>query len=134
MYLVQCGVGRLHSDARIQAFYRAKLGSCTYFSANYRRVRKRNSYTVSYRKAGLEQFGMIQFFFTIPHLSMPLVVIKRLEKIAVSSQDDFDLTDPSIGNIDHIIPVQETGELCVTELRCIERKVMYINFPGGFSD
>ena len=66
--------------------------------------------TVLYKKAGLEEFGMFQFFFTTPLLSMPLV-IKQLESVTVSSQDHFDLTDPAIGNIDHIIPVEETGEL-----------------------
>lgn len=133
-YLVHCGVSRLHSDTRVQAFYKAKIGNCIYFSANYGRVCKRNSYTVLYKKAGVEEFGMIQFFFTIPLLSMPLVVIKRLESITVSSQDHFDLTDPAIGSIDHIIPVEETGELYVTELKSIERKVLYIHFPSGFSD
>ena len=104
-YLVHCGVSRLHSDTRVEAFYKAKIGN---YSANYGRVCKRNSYTVLY-KAGLEEFGMIQFFFTIPLLSMPLV-IKRLEPVTLSSQDHFDVTDPAIGNIDHI-PVEETGEL-----------------------
>ena len=88
-YLVHCGVSRLHSDMRIQAFYKAKIGNCL-FSANYGCVCKRNSYTVLYRKAGLEEFGMIQFF-TVPLLSMPLV-IKLLETITISSQYHFDLT------------------------------------------
>ena len=90
--------------------------------------------TLSHKKAGLAEFGMIQFFFTVPLLSMPLVVIKQLETISVSSQDHFHLTDPVISNISHIIPVQETRELYVTELKNIERKVLYIHFPSGFSD
>jgi hypothetical protein len=56
---------------------------------------------------------MIQFF-TIPLLSMPLV-IKWLKSVTVSSRDHFDLTDPAIGNINHIIPVEETGELYITD-------------------
>lgn len=126
-YLVRCGVSQLCSDTRIQAFYKAKIKNCIYFSACYGRVCKRNSYTVSYQTAGLEVFGMIQFF-TIPLLSTPLVVIKRLETITVSSQDHFNLTDPVIGNID------QTGELYVTELKNIERKVLYVHFPSGFTD
>ena len=118
-YLVCRSVRRLHPDTRIQAFYKAEIGNCIYFSAHYGRVRKRNSYTVSYRKAGSQEFGMVQFFFTIPFLSTPLVVIKRLEKIEVSSQDHFNLTDPIVSNINHIIPVQETTELHVTELKSI---------------
>ena len=90
--------------------------------------------TLSYKKAGFSEYGMIQFFFTIPLLSMPLVVIKRLETISISSKDHFHLTDPVVSNISHIIPVQETRELYVTELKNVERKVLYIHFPSGFSD
>ena len=133
-HLVRCGVSQIHSDTRIQAFYKAKIENCMYFSAKYGRVCKRNSYTVSYKKAGFSEYGMIQFFFTIPLLSMPLVVIKRLETISISSKDHFHLTDPVVSNISHIIPVQETRELYVTELKNVERKVLYIHFPSGFSD
>ena len=58
-------------------------------------------YAVSHRKAGLKQFGKIKF-----SLLSTLVHAKRLEKIAISSRDHYDLTDPSIGNINHMIPVQ----------------------------
>ena len=68
-----------------------------------------NSYTVLYRKAGLEEFGMIQFF-TVPLLSTPLVVIKRLETITISSH--FDLTDPAPDWQYQPHHVQETRQLC----------------------
>ena len=123
-YLVCRSVRRLHPDTRIQAFYKAEIGNCIFLltMAEYANV---TGYTVSYRKAGSQEFGMVQFFFTIPFLSTPLVVIKRLETIEVSSQDHF---NPIVSNINHIIPVQETTELHVTELKSIERKVLYISF------
>ena len=62
------------------------------------------------------------------------MAIKRLEKGSVLSQSHFNLTDLTVNNINHIVPVQETAELDVTEADSIESKVLYVTFPGGFDD
>ena len=82
-YLVCRSVRRLHPDTRIQAFYKAEIGNCIYFSAHYGRVRKRNRVHCVLQEGW---FTAVWNGSVLLHHPIPVyVVIKRLETIEVSS-------------------------------------------------
>ena len=58
---------------RIETFYRLKLREEMFFSQRYIRVKKRNSYTILYKKETMLRFGLIVLFLSINRTPVALV-------------------------------------------------------------
>ena len=121
---------------KVQVFYRAEKQNTVFYSAQYKRVKKRNSYVVLYRgRDGENKFGIIQYFFVLHTFSMPLVAMKVLKPSATSLHDHFQVTEPTIDNISpFVIPVTECDEFDVTDLGRLEEKCVYVAFSSEFVD
>ena len=110
------------NEAQFQKFFRLQIGSELYFSEEYQRVKKRNSFTVLYSNedGGLE-CGQIQYFLYV----FKLVAVVKILKPCVGSFVDpttFGLKIP-------IIPV-EADTFAVIFVSNILNKCVYIDLGG----
>ena len=90
-------------DGPVTTMYRAEINGVVYYSRQYQRVKKRNSYTFSYLFGSehLKCFGFIECFVFIHN--RVIAVFKRIHPLQVTCHEHFQLTCPS--SCSHIIPV-----------------------------
>jgi len=121
--LLRRGILQTSLRGRQKTFHRLQLNGEVYYSQNYRRVKKRNSYTVSYKNEELSEcFGQILFFVLVDsHTS--LAVIRRFTVIEGGAMSHFRLSIPVQG----IIPVVETERNDVIFVENIQQKCLCLD-------
>ena len=117
----------LESLCTVQYFTRLQAGSQVYHSRMYKRVSKRNSYTVAYRKGRSIVYGQIEMYFCAganAHLQHGAVIVPMptAVKQCISEQNDIlgitpvshivVLNQPKQNQAD-IVSVDDIVELCV---------------------
>lgn len=126
-------------EEKVQIFFRAEKQNLLLYSAKYRRVKLRNSFTVQYtNKSGEQMFGLIQYFFVPNSHFLPLVAVRVLHQHTESLQDNFGFSDSTVNSLSRfLVPVSEPSpsQFDVTDLDRIVEKCLYISFPEAeFSD
>lgn len=83
----------------VKTFYRVEVNGRLIFSAQYGRVKRRNSYTVLYKSSYNEkQYGLIQYFVLTENNGV-LAVLQALQKTSVPLQSEFQLTSNVLNNV-----------------------------------
>lgn len=110
----------------LHTFYRVLIGSQMFYTANYGRVKKRNSFTVAFHKDHVTRqkfFGKIQLFIIINNHAY--VFISCLVPDSTSSFHAF--------NVEYLkckcFPVSD-GPLELVPVKCIIEKCIYIEVEG----
>ena len=109
--------------------YRAEVRGVEYYSRAYQRVKKRNSYTISYSDNGTKKFAFIEYFV---HLQQRVIaVLKPLSPLQVTCKDHFGLTTAVLDSSVFITPVniENTIEICFAE--DISAKCLFLDFQVG---
>ena len=96
------------SDTRYVVVYRLVQESSVYYSAKYKRVKSRNSYTESITfndASNCVSYGQIQFFVLAS--DRPYAFIKKFERSAVTCQAHFHLSHSSLDKVSasNIVPI-----------------------------
>lgn len=125
MFVSARGLDVLHGHAHV-AVYRIEVRGHTYYSRMYKRVKKRNSYTVLFNSDGVTKYGLIEFFLYIA--CKVVVVLKPLVPMQISLKEHFNLTTTALDCQPFIIPVniENTVGFCFAEdILC---KCIFLNF------
>lgn len=129
----------LHHNDRVPMFYRLfREDGQIFYSAKYLRMKKRNSYTISYTdEDNCLQFGQIQSFAVIGGSCMALI---KLVNIHESAQTHFQLTFDSLDR--SIFPVQYLDTIKAVPVKAIKEKCIFMDlgmelyiarFPSQFT-
>ena len=125
-------VDPLTTFSKVQLFYRVELHGSIYYSARYRRVKHRNSYSIAYVHSGHRSFGQIQYYIALPQLSTVLVVVhKCIPVLSENAQQHFNLTTPAIRTPNPFHFVSVSSSVIVIDVSMIEQKCLYIDFGSS---
>lgn len=93
-------------ETRYIISFRLVHESAVYYSAKYKRVKSRNSYTVVFKDACGTAYGQIQFFVLLS--SSVFVYVKKFEPLSVTCQVHFHLSHQSLDKLtaSSIVPVK----------------------------
>ena len=111
---------------KVQVFYRVDLNGNLYYSARYRRVRHRNSYTIAYEHAGCLSFGQIQYYIAISQLNTILVVVQKCVLTSETAQQHFNLSTSAICTPDLFHFVSVSPSATVIDVSMIKQKCLLI--------
>lgn len=93
----------------------------------YKRLRKRNSYTIVFNDAnGIQKFAFIEYFI---HLNTRIVaVLQTLRPLPCTCKEHFELTTNHLDYSSFIVPVsvESTTEFCFVEEICT--KCLFLDF------
>lgn len=113
----------------ITTFYRLQIGGTILYSRQYKRVKKRNSYTISYRDAnGIKKYAFIDFFVYL-HNKIACVLIP-LQAMPITCKEHFKLTTGCLDDIGHLIPVQIQNSVCLCFSEEILAKCLFVSFQS----
>ena len=120
------------SDTRYVVAYRLVQESSVYYSAKYKRVKARNSYTVAFNDAShCVCYGQIQFFVLVS--DRPYAYINKFEPLAVTCQSHFHLSHSSLDKLSasNIVPIQSQSESIFIPTSSLISKCMFVNIADS---
>ena len=120
------------SDTRYIVAYRLIQESSVYYSAKYKRVKSRNSYTVVFSDASnCVSYGQIQFFVLVS--DRPYAFIEKFEPLAVTCQGHFHLSHPSLDKLSasNIVPIQLHSENIFIPTSSLISKCMFVSISDS---
>ena len=120
-YLESKSLPAVPPDKRVQVFYRLRQSGQLYYSSKYGRVKKRNSFTILYRKNENILCGHIQQFMIVH--GHPLVVVNTIV-LKDSCHSHFGLVIKTLDKV--LFPVQKTLSIDVIHISEIVEKCIYI--------
>ena len=106
-----CAYYQDNTITNVQIFKRLYKDRQTFYSAHYTRVKKRNSFTITYGPG--EQIGQVQYFAIFR--GKPAAVIRKVSRQEGSS------------NLAPIIAVELTLELAIVDITQIREKVIFMS-------
>ena len=101
-------------ESRYTIAFRLVHEGAIYYSAKYKRVKSRNSYTIVFKDAcDTTAYGQIQFFVLVSN--SVFAYVKKFEPLAVSCQAHFHLSHQSLDvlSASNIVPVKSDSEIDV---------------------
>ena len=121
-------------ERRTRVLYRVEISGQLYSSAQYNRVKRRNTYTVMYTNIdGIDTFGLVQYYMLATD-KLVLAVIERLERLpGTSCQEHFQLTSAALDSVSCLgtFPVRPSGSLDVVGLSHIIEKCLHIELSAS---
>ena len=121
-------------ERRIRVLYRVEISGQVYSSAQYNRVKRRNTYTVMYTNVnGINIFGLVQYYMLATD-KLVLAVIERLVRLpGISCQEHFQLTSAALDSVSCLgsFPVRPSGSLDVIGLSNIKEKCLHIELSAS---
>ena len=106
--------------------YRAEYNGNMYYSRQYRRVKKRNSYTVAYIKGGNHEYGVIEYFLLINNRI--IAVLRPLTPLSVSCRQHFALSTTALDTLSYLIPVTSVGTFKCCFIEDFVQTCLFIDF------
>ena len=110
--------------------YRVEVNGILIYSAQYGRVKKRNSYTIAYRDINsVLQYGLVQYYI-IASDDLILALIQSLCPTAMPYQKEFQLTTDAMNSVPAAalpVKVDPNFPLVVTSVECIQQKCLLID-------
>ena len=121
------------SSGRVSAhvFYCLSFNGETFYSAQYGRVKSRNSYTVMYHNESEESaLGQIQFYILLPNKTRALAVVKELvQSITDTAQLHFGLNSSTLDHTFKVVEPSTTVNLI--DVTSIKHKCLYMDLISG---
>ena len=113
---------------QFMTIYRIELQGTVFYSQQYERVTKRNSYTVVYRdNSTLRKFGAIQYFLYVQR--KVIAILKPLSPIrGLSCKEHFDLNTTAIDIASFLHPVNTEDRFDVCFAESIVCKCLFIDY------
>lgn len=112
--------------AHVPTVYRIEIHGSVYYSRQYERVTKRNSYTIQYRDSDSElQYAFIECFIIVH--DKVLAVLSPIIVLEATNQH-FNLTSARLCN--HILHVDTLGSSVTVTATKIVKKCLYIEFDS----
>ena len=97
--------------ATIKNFFKLRIGSELFYSEQYTRVVKRNSYTILYKKGNTFYFGKVQYWCVNRHM------IASVQRLVVTSKDPFIHCSIPIAKVQeqshYVIDICDICEKCI---------------------
>ncbi len=106
-----------------QAFYRLQLDNQVFYSSEYGRVKKRNSYTVLYKSGSGTKFGLIKHYIYLNHV---FLLVKQLKVLPVTCQQRFKIDADAMDIVSRVLPVT-VGDPEIISVQQVVSKCMYID-------
>lgn len=106
--------------------YCAEYQGNLYFSRQYQRVKKRNSYTVVYSDGEAKQYALIEHFVFVNHRLV--AILKPLSLIPVARKDHFDVSTTALDTLSFLIPVVITDVVKCCFVEKFISKCLFIDF------
>ena len=114
----------LPSASTVQVFYRLRRCNEVFYSAQYGRVKKRNSFTVVYSCGdGLRKFGFIQYFYIIEEKIFALIQVVTL--LQTTCKEHFQISTDCLDEV--IVPVSSCSQFEVVPVCRISAKCVCVN-------
>lgn len=110
----------------IPTVYRIEFKGVIYYSRTYKRVKKRNSYTIIYHGDVEERFGSIEYFLVLNH--KVIAVMKSLDPISATCQDHFLLNTTVLDNVLVLTPVVKTSSIVCCFVESFVQKCLFMDF------
>ena len=83
---------------REEIVFQINIDGQLYYSSENKRVKKRNTYTIEYKKNGVLKFGLVQYYVFLSH-NVLLAVVKEHETLNVTCKDCFQLTSSALDTV-----------------------------------
>ena len=111
-------------DGVLPTIYRAEINGCIYYSRQYKRMQKRNSYTVIYNDSqGTKCFGFVDCFVFIHNKLIAL--INHINSLDISCTEHINIHTSCCT---HIIPMKTTSSYSAVYASNITEKCLFIDF------
>ena len=101
-------------------FFKLQFKGQMFFAQQYRRVKKRNSYTVLYTRSTQKHFGKILYFLLVQQ--KPVAVLQRYHILDGGAKKHFSLSI----QIQGIVPVKESTEIDIIAVEKIVGKYVFV--------
>ena len=111
--------------SKVGLFYRAIIKNELFYSAEYGRVKTRNSYTVAYIEENMIKYGLVQYFLLFN--TQALAAVKPLQLVR-TAQAQFRVCVEVLDSI--FFPVAVVDSLCFIPVNSIVSKQLFINFDS----
>ena len=113
-------------SATLTVTYRAECQGITYYSRQYTRVKKRNSYTVMYMDSGVKHFGLIEYFAFVQQRL--IAILNPLIPVRTSCKQHFHLSTDVLDTLSFIIPVARMDSVKCCFVEEFTAKCLSVNF------
>lgn len=110
----------------LTTIYRIEFKGTVYFCRSYKRVKKRNSYTVLYLDDGQEKFAIIEYFVFIHHKVIAL--LKPLLPISITCKDHFNVSSTVLDSVLVLTPIVKSNVVKCCFVGSFIKKCLFIDF------
>lgn len=119
----------LRSCNPVKRFYRVLVGQTVLYSAEYRRMSVRNSFTVNYKQDNFVKFGQIQYFLYFSSQILAVIIPLCCE----SCTAHFGLAHGALDSLptSQIVRVISRASLCTISVYSVIGKCVFMNFTHG---
>lgn len=112
---------------QLVTMYRIEVRGTLYYSRQYQRVKKRNSYTIAYLDRNkLKKFALIEYFVYI-HQRV-IAVLKPLLPLHISCKEHFNLTTTVLDTVSFMYPVRVADSYSFCFAEDIVSKCLFVDF------
>ena len=121
--------------ALLPTVYRVEYRGEVYYSQQYQRVKKRNSYTVAYSDSGAKRFALIEHYVFVQNRL--IAILKPLLPVSVSCQQHFNLTTTALDSFLYLSPVTkgQCVKCCFVEqfiAKCLFMDLNFVQYVAQF--
>ena len=113
-------------SAPLTVAYRAECQGIAYYSRQYARVKKRNSYTVMYWDSGVKHFGLIEYFAFVQQRL--IAILKPLIPVQTSCKQHFHLSTDVLDTLSFLMPVARMDSIKCCFVEDFSAKCLSVNF------
>ena len=114
----------------LTTFYRVDIHGTVFYSRQYQRVKKRNSYTIAYHhSASTTKYAFIEYFVYVQE--RVIAILTPLKPLHIACQDHFHLTTDALDKVLFLVPVEIESSVCVCFVEDIKAKCLFLNFHSS---
>ena len=123
------------TGAQCTIAYRLAKGNAVFYSSTYKRIKKRNSYTVVFQEdSGCAAYGQILFFVSVSN--NVFVFVSKFEVLCVTCQSHFGLSHDSLDklSVSRIVLIESnSGELVCIPASQLQAKCIFVSVTNSSS-
>lgn len=117
-------------DGPLTTMYRAEIKKNVYYSKQYERVKKRNSFTICYNNYdNAKSYGFIECFICVHNA--PIAILQPIHPLPTTCKDHFNISTSCLDSVSHIIPMSVTSLVCAVLADRIIEKCLFLEFGSN---